>query len=202
MYLGDLATTCCCSLTAVPFALDPTENPKALKRNPFQAGRTAVDKFGIAHGRPSSGFLRRCRATLPPALCPCAVANDQGLFQDLGVVMGAAFGPCLFAVQFISLQKGNESFCAKDRGGTGKRWEKYSPHPPPILFPLLLLQTLAHARQRRGEGTGIGRRTHGGAMSPVVLGIFRIFQRMKKGQEMNSDFIWFIWFRHHLEVKA
>lgn len=158
MYLGDLATTCCCSLTAVPFALDPTENPKALKRNTFQAGRTAVDKFGIAHGRPSSGFLRRCRATLPSALCPCAVANDQGLFQDLGVVMGAAFGPCLFAVQFISLQKGNESFCAKDRGGTGKRC---SPRPPPILFPLLL-QTLAHARQRRGEGTGIGRRTHGG----------------------------------------
>lgn len=167
-----------------------TENPKVLKRIPFQAGRTAVDKFGIAHGRPSPGFLRRCRATLPSALCPCAVANDQGLFQDLGVVMGAASGLWLH-VSFCLLssssckKKGASHFVERTEVTLEKDGEKYSPHPPPILFPLLLLQTLAHARQRRGEGTWTGLRgsvdEHMGPVSSrFCFGIFRIFQRMKK----------------------
>lgn len=83
---------------------DPTESPKVLKRIPFQAGRTAVDKLGIAHGRPSSGFLRRCRATLPSALCPCAAAND--LFPDLGVCLLFSSSVCKKGASYFAALKG------------------------------------------------------------------------------------------------
>lgn len=51
-----------------------TENPKVLKRIPFQAGRTAVDKFGIAHGRPSSAS---CDAAVLPFHLPSALVPLQ-----------------------------------------------------------------------------------------------------------------------------
>lgn len=112
--------------------------------------------------------------------------------------MGAVFGPRLFAVQFISLQKGNESFCAKDRGDT-ERVGKVLPSPTADPFPPPPLTNPCPCPAAARGGDGDQSTNLGPSRVVFFFGIFRIFQRIKKRQEMNSNFIWF---RHHPKVKA